>query len=55
MRILGLLLIGATLAHDYLGNFADRAFTITGAITLAAAHLFNGLLARRHRCNAATD
>ena len=52
---LGLLVVGATVAHNHLGLAADRAFTITGAITLAAAHLFNGLLARRHHCDAATD
>ena len=50
-----LLLIGATIAHGYLGIVADRVFTITGAIALAVAHLFNGLLARQHSCNTATD
>ncbi len=37
-----LLVIGATIAHDQLGVTADRAFTITGSLTLAVAHFFNG-------------
>ena len=41
------LIIGATLAHNYLGLAADRAFTIVGALTLAAAHYFNSVRARR--------
>jgi len=45
-----LLLIGATVAHSNLGIVADRVFTISGALVLAAAHWFNGLLSRRHRC-----
>jgi hypothetical protein len=44
-----LLVIGATVAHEQLGLIADRVFTVSGAIVLAAAHLYNGLLARRHR------
>ncbi len=47
---LGLLVVGATIAHGSLGVVADRFFTISGSIVLAAAHLWNGLLARRHRC-----
>jgi len=48
--IAGLVLlgVGATFAHDSLGVVADRIFTLSGAIVLAAAHLYNGLLARRH-------
>ena len=43
LGILGmaLLVIGATVAHDRLGVTADRAFTITGSLTLAIAHFFN--------------
>lgn len=47
---LGLLVVGATVAHGSLGVVADRLFAISGSIVLAAAHLWNGLLARRHRC-----
>ncbi len=42
-----LLVIGATLAHSFLGLTADRLFTISGAIILAAAHFYNSLFARR--------
>jgi hypothetical protein len=41
------LVIGATLAHTYLGLAADRAFTIVGAFVLAAAHYFNSVCSRR--------
>ena len=44
-----LLIAGATVAHNELGIVADRTFTVCGAIILAAAHLYNGLLSRRHR------
>ena len=44
-----LLIIGATVAHEHLGIVADRVFTVSGAIVLAAAHFYNGLLSRRHR------
>ena len=47
---LGLLIVGATVAHGSLGIVADRLFTISGSIVLAAAHLWNGLLSRRHQC-----
>lgn len=47
---LSLLFIGATVAHGSLGIVADRVFTISGALVLAAAHWFNGLLSRRQRC-----
>lgn len=43
------LVIGATVAHEQLGIMADRLFTVVGAIVLAAAHLYNGLLSRRYR------
>lgn len=45
-----LLSVGATVAHGSLGLVADRLFTISGSLVLAAAHLWNGLLSRRHRC-----
>ncbi len=35
------LVIGATVAHTYLGLMADRLFTIFGALVLATAHFFN--------------
>lgn len=44
-----LLIVGATVAHAQLGIVADRVFTVSGAIVLATAHLYNGLLSRRHR------
>ena len=52
---LGLLVIGATVAHGSLGIIADRLFTVSGSIVLAAAHLWNGLLSRRHRCVSVCD
>jgi hypothetical protein len=54
--IAGLVLlgIGATIAHDSLGVVADRIFSIGGAVVLAAAHLYNGLLARKHRAACAS-
>lgn len=50
-----LLIIGASVAHNALGIVADRAFTISGAIVLAVAHFYNGLLSRRHSCAATSD
>lgn len=47
---LSLLVVGATVAHGSLGVVADRLFTISGSLVLAAAHLWNGLLSRRHSC-----
>ncbi len=41
------LIIGATIAHTYLGLAADRAFTIVGALVLAAAHYFNSIRSRQ--------
>lgn len=52
---LGLLVAGATVAHAGLGIVADRLFTISGSIVLAGAHLWNGLLSRRHRAFSARD
>ncbi len=52
---LGLLVAGATVAHGNLGLVADRLFTVSGSIVLAAAHLWNGLLSRRHRCISVCD
>jgi hypothetical protein len=48
---LGLLVAGATVAHGSLGIIADRLFSVTGAVVLAAAHLWNGL----HRCLSVCD
>ena len=42
------LVIGATVAHSYLGLAADRAFTISGALILAAAHFYNSVRTRDH-------
>jgi hypothetical protein len=47
---LTLLIVGATVAHGSLGIVADRLFTVSGSLILAAAHLWNGLLSRRHAC-----
>ena len=41
------LVIGATVAHTHLGLSADRAFTIVGALVLAAAHYFNSVRSRQ--------
>ena len=41
---IALLFFGATIAHDSYGIVADRAFTIGGALMLAAAHFFNSRL-----------
>ena len=38
---MALLVIGATVAHSQLGLTADRIFTISGSLVLAAAHFFN--------------
>ena len=38
-----LLVIGATVAHSRLGLTADRIFTISGALILAAAHFYNSV------------
>jgi hypothetical protein len=52
---LGLLIAGATVAHGSLGIVADRLFSVSGALILAAAHLWSGLLSRRHRCLSVCD
>ena len=52
---LALLVTGATVAHGNLGIVADRLFTVSGSLVLAAAHLWNGLLSRRHRCLSVCD
>jgi hypothetical protein len=52
---LALLIAGATVAHGSLGIVADRLFTVTGSVVLAAAHLWNGLLSRRHACLSVGD
>jgi hypothetical protein len=44
---MALLTIGATVAHQNWGLLADRTFTITGALILAAAHFYNSIYARR--------
>jgi uncharacterized membrane protein len=44
-----ILIVGATIAHEYMGIFADRLLTIAGALVLAMAHYQNSILARRHR------
>jgi hypothetical protein len=45
-----LLVFGATVAHAQLGLAADRAFTVIGALVLAAAHYFNSVRAS-HACS----
>jgi hypothetical protein len=52
---LALLIVGATVAHGSLGILADRLFTVSGSVVLAAAHLWNGLLSRRHACLGMAD
>lgn len=52
---MSLLVVGATVAHGSLGLVADRLFTVSGSLVLAAAHLWNGLLSRRQRCLTVCD
>jgi hypothetical protein len=52
---MSLLVVGATVAHGSLGLVADRLFTVSGSLVLAAAHLWNGLLSRRNRCLTVCD
>ena len=40
------LIIGATVAHSYLGLTADRVFTVVGALVLATAHFYNSYRSR---------
>ena len=46
---LGLLVFGATWAHDEIGVLADRLSTIAGSIILASTHYANSRLSRRCR------
>jgi len=41
-----LLLVGATVAHNQLGPIADRVFTVSGSLLLAAVHWQNSRLLR---------
>ena len=49
---MALLTAGATVAHDNWGLAADRAFTIAGALILAAAHFYNSVQTRDRRNSA---
>jgi len=42
-----LLTVGATVAHTHWGIVADRLFTVSGALILAAAHFYNSVYSRR--------
>lgn len=44
-----LLAVGALVAHDNWGLMADRAFTIAGALVLAAAHFYNSIQTRERK------
>lgn len=46
---LGLLIFGATWAHNELGVLADRLCTISGSLILASTHYANSRLSRRCR------
>jgi MerC mercury resistance protein len=46
---LTLLILGATVAHNQLGNTADRLFTVVAAVVLATSHFYNARLARHCR------
>ncbi len=46
---MGLLVLGATLGHAWLGPAADRALTVAGSLALAAVHWQNSLRLRRCR------
>ena len=43
---MAILTVGATVAHENWGLAADRAFTIVGALILAAAHFYNSVQTR---------
>jgi len=43
------LIVGATVAHTYLGLTADRIFTVVGALVLATTHFYNSVRARSCR------
>ena len=49
---MALLTIGATVAHGNWGLAADRAFTIVGALILAAAHFYNSVQTRERKKSA---
>lgn len=51
---MALLTLGATVAHNHWGIAADRAFTIAGALTLAAAHFYNSVQTRVRRKSASS-
>lgn len=51
---MALLTIGATVAHARWGLTADRAFTITGALVLAAAHFYNSVQTRERKRSASS-
>jgi uncharacterized membrane protein len=51
---MALLTIGALVAHDHWGVAADRAFTISGALVLAAAHFYNSVQTRERRKTASS-
>ena len=43
-------------ATDPVGTSSGNwVFTVSGSVILAAAHLWNGLLSRRHRCLSVCD
>ena len=49
---MSLLALGATVAHENWGVAADRAFTIAGALILAAAHFYNSVQTRDRKRSA---
>ncbi len=49
---MALLTLGATVAHTSWGLAADRAFTIAGALILAAAHFYNSVQTRDRKKSA---
>ena len=49
---MALLTLGATVAHASWGLAADRAFTIAGALLLAAAHFYNSVQTRDRKKSA---
>lgn len=51
---MALLTIGALVAHDSWGLTADRAFTIVGALVLAAAHFYNSVQTRERKRSASS-
>lgn len=51
---MALLTIGATVAHTIWGIVADRLFTISGALVLAAAHFYNSVQTRDRKRSASS-